>query len=69
VVREHASAVRQDLKHALRLMKRRPGSPALAVLMLALGTGVSVAMFSVIDTVLLRLPFKDLKRIVVACGV
>jgi putative ABC transport system permease protein len=64
VVREHADGLLQDLKHALRLMKRTPGFTALAVLMLALGTGVNVAMFSVIDAVLLRSPFTDPERIV-----
>ncbi len=64
LVREHASAFHQDLKHALRVMRRTPGFTGLAVLMLALGTGVNVAMFSVIDAVLLRSPFKDPARLV-----
>ena len=64
VVREHASGFQQDLKHALRLMRRSPGFTALAVLMLALGTGVNVAMFSVIDAVLLRSPFREPERLV-----
>ena len=64
LVREHLSALRQDLKYAVRMMMRTPGFTAMAVLMLALGTGVNVAMFSVIDAVMLRSPFREPERIV-----
>lgn len=49
-VREHVDALRQDVKYAFRTMRRTPGFTLMAVLMLALGTGVNVAMFELGDT-------------------
>ena len=53
----------QDVKLAARSMARTPGFTAIAVLMIALGTGANAAMFSVIDAVMLRTPFADPDRI------
>ncbi|MCU1263013.1 MAG: hypothetical protein JWO80_5898 [Bryobacterales bacterium] len=55
----------QDLKHALRGMRRDAGFTTFAVLIAGLGIGASSTIFSVVNALLLRpLPFHDADRLV-----
>jgi putative ABC transport system permease protein len=54
-----------DLRHGARLLSRKPGFTAIAILTLALGIGGSTSIFSVVYGVLLRpLPYPEADRIV-----
>ena len=54
----------KDVRHALRLLTRTPGFSVVTILTLALGIGVNVAIFSIVDTVMLRpLPYPDSQRL------
>jgi putative ABC transport system permease protein len=56
----------QDLRYALRGLKRSPGFAATAILSLALGIGASVSIFTVADNLLLRpLPYPDASRLMI----
>jgi putative ABC transport system permease protein len=58
-------ALSRSLRDALRSLRRRPSFAVLVVGTLAVGTGATTAMFSIVDTLLIRpLPFPNSKRLV-----
>ena len=61
-----ADECRQDLRHAVRSLCRRPGFGLTATLTLGLGLGLAVGLFAVVDAVILQpLPFADQDELVV----
>ena len=58
------TAIRQDVAHAIRSLRKHPAYTLTAVLLLALGIGANVSMMALVNGVLLApLPFKDPQRL------
>jgi predicted permease len=65
----------QDARYTFRTLRRDPGFAAISILILALAIGANIAVFSVVNTLLLRpLPFPESRQLVwiapppTACG-
>ncbi|MBO0800534.1 MAG: hypothetical protein J2P31_17075, partial [Blastocatellia bacterium] len=54
----------KDIQHGLRILAKKPGFTSLAALTLALGAGLSTAIFSLTYSIMLRhLPYSDSERL------
>ena len=57
----------QDLRYAVRALKRAPGFAAVSIVTLALGIGATTIVYSIVDGILLRpLPIQDPDRVMLA---
>ena len=63
--RSWMDTMRLDLRYAIRLFLAQPGTSFIAVLTLALGIGANTAIFSAVDSILVRpLPYDEPDRLV-----
>ena len=64
VRRNVVESLRQDARHASRVIRRTPAFSAFVILLMALGIGSTTAVFSVVHAVLLRpLPYPETGRL------
>ena len=62
-------SVRQDVRYALRALRRSPAFSVVAIVVLAIGIAGNTAMFSLVDAVRLRaLPYAESDRLVILWG-
>src|SRR2546425_9994267 len=62
-------SVRQDVRYALRTLRKAPGVTLVAVFALAVGIGGNTAIFSMVDAIRVRaLPYRDADRLVELWG-
>ena len=63
--RVHVDILRQDLRYAVRTLRRAPAFTATAILLTAIGIGATTAAFAIADHVLLRpLPYAEPDRLI-----
>lgn len=61
----HAELLWQDVRHALRTLRRTPSFTVVAVALLAAGIGINTALFTLLDAVVLRpLPVREPHQLV-----